>query len=135
MGGKCSLSLGVQGIDHKSPGGHAVAANATLPSSPVARSSSRLTTTACWPPSKTSAMALDALEMAIWARPSQSLAGLVHHSDRGVQYLSIRYLSLLILCLATRPLLTSCRCRRQAMWKLTCDHDGQLTARRPGVLQ
>ncbi len=36
-------------------------------------------------------LALDALEMAIWARQSQPLAGLVHHSDRGVQYLSIRY--------------------------------------------
>lgn len=35
-------------------------------------------------------LALDALEMAIWARGSD-LAGLVHHSDRGVQYLSIRY--------------------------------------------
>jgi len=36
-------------------------------------------------------LALDALEMAIWARQEESLAGLVHHSDRGVQYLSIRY--------------------------------------------
>jgi len=35
-------------------------------------------------------LALDALEMAIFARGSD-LAGLVHHSDRGVQYLSIRY--------------------------------------------
>ena len=35
-------------------------------------------------------LALDALEMAIWAR-GPDLAGLVHHSDRGVQYLSIRY--------------------------------------------
>jgi len=35
-------------------------------------------------------LALDALEMAIWAR-RRSLAGLVHHADRGVQYLSIRY--------------------------------------------
>ena len=35
-------------------------------------------------------LALDALEMAIWAR-GQSLPGLVHHSDRGVQYLAIRY--------------------------------------------
>ena len=34
--------------------------------------------------------ALDALEMAIWARGDR-LPGLVHHSDRGVQYLSIRY--------------------------------------------
>jgi putative transposase len=35
-------------------------------------------------------LALDALEMAIWARGSE-LTGLVHHSDRGVQYLAIRY--------------------------------------------
>jgi len=36
-------------------------------------------------------LALDALEMAIWSRRSADLAGLVHHSDRGVQYLAIRY--------------------------------------------
>ena len=36
-------------------------------------------------------LALDALEMAIWARQSRPLVGLVHHSDRGVQYLPIRY--------------------------------------------
>jgi putative transposase len=43
-------------------------------------------------------LALDALEMAIWTRQREQdgglaggLAGLVHHSDRGVQYLSIRY--------------------------------------------
>ncbi len=36
-------------------------------------------------------LALDALEMAIWARQHESLEGLVHHSDRGSQYLSIRY--------------------------------------------
>ena len=35
-------------------------------------------------------LALDALEMAIWRRRAQ-LQGLVHHSDRGSQYLSIRY--------------------------------------------
>jgi putative transposase len=35
-------------------------------------------------------LALDALEMAIWQR-STRLDGLVHHSDRGVQYLAIRY--------------------------------------------
>jgi putative transposase len=35
-------------------------------------------------------LALDALEMAIWRRQTQ-LDGLVHHSDRGVQYLSVRY--------------------------------------------
>jgi len=35
-------------------------------------------------------LALDALEMAVFAR-GPSLEGLVHHSDRGVQYLSIRY--------------------------------------------
>jgi putative transposase len=36
-------------------------------------------------------LALDALEMAIWARQPGASHGLVHHSDRGVQYLSIRY--------------------------------------------
>jgi putative transposase len=36
-------------------------------------------------------LALDALEMAMWSRRSEDLAGLVHHSDRGCQYLSIRY--------------------------------------------
>jgi len=35
-------------------------------------------------------LALDALEMALHARGG-GLAGLVHHSDRGVQYLAIRY--------------------------------------------
>jgi putative transposase len=34
-------------------------------------------------------LALDALEQALYARPTDD--GLVHHSDRGVQYLSIRY--------------------------------------------
>ena len=29
--------------------------------------------------------------MAIWSRGDRALAGLVHHSDRGVQYLAIRY--------------------------------------------
>jgi putative transposase len=36
-------------------------------------------------------LALDALEMAIWSRRGESLEGLVHHSDRGSQYLAIRY--------------------------------------------
>jgi putative transposase len=35
-------------------------------------------------------LALDALEMAIWQR-RERLDGLVHHSDRGSQYLAIRY--------------------------------------------
>src|SRR5688572_12076348 len=34
-------------------------------------------------------IALDALEQALWSR--SDIEGLVHHSDRGVQYLSIRY--------------------------------------------
>jgi putative transposase len=44
-------------------------------------------------PSLRSSLAIDALEMAIWNRTRAGLAidGLVHHSDRGVQYLSIRY--------------------------------------------
>jgi putative transposase len=36
-------------------------------------------------------LALDALEMAIWARRHRRDGRLVHHSDRGVQYTSIRY--------------------------------------------
>ena len=38
-------------------------------------------------------LALDALEMAVWQQKRQGadLTGLVHHSDRGVQYRSIRY--------------------------------------------
>lgn len=36
-------------------------------------------------------LALDALEMAIFARQDQLGGELVHHSDRGVQYTSIRY--------------------------------------------
>jgi putative transposase len=36
-------------------------------------------------------LALDALEMALWARRPTAADGLVHHSDRGVQYLAIRY--------------------------------------------
>lgn len=36
-------------------------------------------------------LALDALEMAVWRRRHEDLDGLIHHSDRGVQYLSIRY--------------------------------------------
>jgi len=34
-------------------------------------------------------LVLDALEQALWAR--RETAGLIHHSDRGSQYLSIRY--------------------------------------------
>jgi putative transposase len=38
-------------------------------------------------------LAIEALEMAVWnrTRAGQVLDGLVHHSDRGVQYLCIRY--------------------------------------------
>lgn len=36
-------------------------------------------------------LALNALEMALWARGEQMDGQLVHHSDRGVQYTSIRY--------------------------------------------
>ena len=38
-------------------------------------------------------LALDALEQGIWTRQQEGhdLTGLVHHSDRGVQYLAIRY--------------------------------------------
>jgi putative transposase len=48
-----------------------------------------------WQASKSlrSDLAIDALEMAIWQRQraGRDLDGLVHHSDMGVQYLSIRY--------------------------------------------
>ena len=36
-------------------------------------------------------VALEALELAIWARRHETVDGLIHHSDRGVQYTSIRY--------------------------------------------
>lgn len=36
-------------------------------------------------------LALGALERAVYDRERQALAGLIHQSDRGVQYLSIRY--------------------------------------------
>ena len=36
-------------------------------------------------------LALDALEMAIWHRRADDLGSLIHHSDRGVQYLAIKY--------------------------------------------
>ena len=36
-------------------------------------------------------VALDALEMARWARRGSPLRGVIHHSDRGVQYLSAAY--------------------------------------------
>ena len=39
-------------------------------------------------------LVLDALEQALWAR--QDVKGLIHHSDRGGQYLSIRYTERLI---------------------------------------
>src|SRR5690606_2981634 len=40
-----------------------------------------------------SALAIDALEMAVWnrQRAGADLSALTHHSDRGVQYLSVRY--------------------------------------------
>jgi putative transposase len=47
-------------------------------------------------------LALDALEMALWRRhliaPSHRLDGLIHHSDRGSQYLAIRYTERLAEC-------------------------------------
>jgi putative transposase len=36
-------------------------------------------------------LALDALKMALWGRRAVPLSGLIHHSDRGVQHLAIRY--------------------------------------------
>jgi putative transposase len=36
-------------------------------------------------------LALDALEMAVWSRRDRMDGQLIHHSDRGVQYTSVRY--------------------------------------------
>ncbi len=36
-------------------------------------------------------LALGALEMAVWSRGDRLDGQLIHHSDRGVQYTSIRY--------------------------------------------
>jgi len=41
--------------------------------------------------SMTTDFVLDALEQALYARQPGSESGLIHHSDRGAQYLSIRY--------------------------------------------
>ena len=41
-------------------------------------------------------LALDALEMALWARKDTMSAALVHHGDRGVQYTAIRYAQRLV---------------------------------------
>lgn len=41
-------------------------------------------------------LALDALEMALWARKSKLSKALVHHGDRGVQYTAIRYAQRLV---------------------------------------
>src|SRR5699024_878035 len=41
--------------------------------------------------SRTVALALEALEQALLSAKDQALDGLVHHSDRGSQYVSIRY--------------------------------------------
>jgi putative transposase len=38
-----------------------------------------------------SSLAVDAFNMALWNRRDEQLEGLVHHSDRGVQYLSVVY--------------------------------------------
>jgi len=40
-------------------------------------------------PTLRTSLALDALEMARWTRAGARLEGLVHHSDRGVQYLAV----------------------------------------------
>jgi putative transposase len=36
-------------------------------------------------------LALDALEMAVWLRRDEDLEGVIHHTDRGVQYVGVRY--------------------------------------------
>ncbi len=41
-------------------------------------------------------LAADALEMALWTRRGSQLEGLVHHSDRGSQYVAVRYTQRLV---------------------------------------
>ena len=41
-------------------------------------------------------LALDALEMTIWSRRADDLSSLVHHSDRGVQYVCEPYVKMLL---------------------------------------
>ena len=67
---------------------------------------------------------LDALEQAIHARRSDTLTGLVHHSDRGTQYLSIRSTERL----ADAGIELSVGSRGDAY---DCEHDG--VAVRPGL--
>jgi putative transposase len=54
---------------------------------------------------------LDALEQAIHARCGTTRPGLVHHSDRSTQYLSMRYTDTAdaVAALAKRPVVTSPR--------------------------
>lgn len=40
---------------------------------------------------RTDALPLEAIEHALLSAQDQTLGGLVHHSDRGSQYVSIRY--------------------------------------------
>jgi len=46
---------------------------------------------------------LDALEQALYARRPVSQGGLIHHSDRGVQYVSIRYTEAWPRLVSSRP--------------------------------
>ena len=46
---------------------------------------------------------LDALEQALYARRGAALTGLVHHSDRGTQYLSMRYTDRLAAAVVIAP--------------------------------
>jgi putative transposase len=66
-------------------------------------------------------LALDALQMAIWRRQAAGtdLAGLVHHSDRGVQYRAVRYTQRLaeadaVAPLAAKEIPTTTRWRRRS---------------------
>ncbi len=74
-----------------------------------------------WQASKSlrSDLALDALEMAIWnrQRAGVDVSGLVHHSDRGVQYLSIRYADRL----AANDIVASVGSKGDSF---DCEHDG-----------
>ena len=67
---------------------------------------------------------LDALEQAIYDRRAPALADLVHHSDRGTQYLSMRYTDRL----ADAGIEPSVGSRGDSY---DCEHDG--VAVRPGL--
>ena len=58
-------------------------------------------------------LVLDALEQALWSRTK--IEGLIHHSDRGSWYLSIRYTECLAEALMHRPVYVVKVCGQMAI--------------------